>query len=32
MQEMRLSADELETLLGKSYWPFPSYSDLLFRV
>jgi len=32
MQEMRLSADELETLLGKSYWLFPSYSDLLFRV
>ncbi len=32
MQEMRAVADELETLLGKEYWPFPSYSDLLFRV
>ena len=32
MQEMRAVADELETLLGKGYWPFPSYSDLLFRV
>ena len=32
MQEMRAMADELETLLGKEYWPFPSYSDLLFRV
>ncbi len=32
MQEMRAAADELETLLGKDYWPFPSYSDLLFRV
>ena len=32
MQEMRAIADELETLMGKEYWPFPSYSDLLFRV
>ncbi len=32
MQEMRATADELETLMGKEYWPFPSYSDLLFRV
>ncbi|MGI5855743.1 MAG: glutamine synthetase III [Candidatus Merdivicinus sp.] len=32
MQEMRAAVDELETLLGKDYWPFPSYSDLLFRV
>ena len=32
MQEMRAVADELETLLGKGYWPFPSYIDLLFRV
>ena len=32
MQEMRAVADELETLTAKSYWPFPSYSDLLYSV
>ena len=26
------TADELETLVGKEYWPFPTYDDLLFNV
>ena len=25
-------ADRLETLTDKSYWPYPTYSDLLFYV
>lgn len=32
MQEMRVDADKMEEKTGKSYWPFPSYSDLLFGV
>ncbi|MBU5334857.1 glutamine synthetase III [Intestinibacter bartlettii] len=32
MNEVRAIADELETLVGKSYWPFPTYTDLLFSV
>ncbi len=32
MAEVRAPADEIETLLGESYKPFPSYEDLLFRV
>ncbi len=32
MQEMRADADTMEEKTGKSYWPFPSYSDLLFGV
>ena len=32
MQEMRAVADELETLTAKDYWPFPTYSDLLYSV
>ncbi|HCP15368.1 MAG TPA: glutamine synthetase type III [Peptococcaceae bacterium] len=32
MQEIRIVADQLETLTGKSYWPFPTYGDLLFSV
>lgn len=32
MQEVRAIADELETIVGKEYWPFPSYSDLLFSI
>ena len=27
---VRKTADELELLTDKSYWPFPTYSDLLF--
>jgi len=29
---VREQADELETLVGKEYWPFPTYDDLLFNV
>ena len=32
MNEVRAIADELETLIGKGYWPFPTYTDLLFSV
>ena len=32
MNELRVSADELETLTAKDYWPFPTYGDLLFSV
>ena len=32
MNDCRKTADELETIVGKKYWPFPTYSDLLFRV
>lgn len=32
MNEVRAIADELETLVGKCYWPFPTYTDLLFSV
>jgi len=30
MQAIRSAADLLETLTDKSYWPYPTYSDLLF--
>ncbi len=32
MGELRIPCDEAETLTAKSYWPFPTYSDLLFGV
>ena len=32
MSELRLACDEAETLTAKSYWPFPTYADLLFSV
>lgn len=32
MKELRNNADVAETLVGKTYWPFPTYSDLLFSV
>ena len=32
MSDVRKPADRLEMLLDKSYWPFPSYGDLLFEV
>lgn len=32
MQELRTVADEIETLVGKEYWPYPTYGDLLFSV
>ena len=30
MQTMRSAADMLESLTDKAYWPYPTYSDLLF--
>ena len=30
MKAMRSEADKLEALTDKSYWPYPTYSDLLF--
>ncbi len=32
MQELRVVADEIETLVGEKYWPYPTYGDLLFGV
>ena len=32
MQELRRPADELEKMVDKTYWPFPTYADLLFEV
>ena len=32
MQELRSVADEMETLVGDKYWPFPTYTDLLYRI
>ena len=32
MANVREIADDLETVVGKDYWPFPTYSDLLFNV
>ena len=32
MQELRAVADELETIVGRKYWPFPTYGDLLFSI
>ena len=32
MQELRETADELETLTAKDCWPYPSYSELLYPV
>ncbi len=30
MQNLRAVADEIETLVGEKYWPYPTYSSLLF--
>ena len=32
MQETRAVADELETMVGEEYWPYPTYDKLLFHV
>ena len=32
MADVRSVADELETLVDKEVWPFPTYGDLLFRI
>lgn len=32
MSELRLVADELETLIAKKYWPLPTYAEMLYSV
>lgn len=32
MEELRLYCDTLENLVPKSDWPFPDYTDLMYRV
>lgn len=32
MSELRLIVDELETLVAKKYWPFPTYAEMLYSV
>lgn len=32
MGELRVACDEAEVLTAKKYWPFPTYSDLCWRV
>ena len=32
MEALRKPADELEMLVDKSVWPFPTYADLIFEV
>ena len=32
MSELRVPCDKAEVLTAKSYWPFPTYADLLFGV
>ena len=32
MNELRVCADELETMTAQKYWPFPTYGELLFGV
>jgi len=32
MAELRSTADEIETLTAKKFWPFPTYDDLLYSV
>ena len=32
MNELRSDCDAAEVITAKSYWPFPTYGDLLFGV
>ena len=32
MEKTRKPADEIESLVGSKYWPYPTYGDLLFSV
>jgi glutamine synthetase len=32
MEALRGAADELETLVSKKYWPYPTYSEMLYSV
>ena len=32
MDDLREDIDDLETVVGKEYWPLPTYTDLLFSI
>ena len=32
MNNLRAEADKLENIVGKEFWPFPTYGDILFNV
>lgn len=32
MEDLRKTADILEGVVGKDYWPFPTYTDLLYLI
>ena len=32
MRELRAAADEAESLTAAKYWPYPTYSELLYGV
>ena len=32
MEEVRIVADEMESIVSRKHWPFPTYGDLLFSV
>ena len=32
MSEARKIADELESIVGEKYWPYPTYGELLFKI
>ena len=32
MSELRITVDELETMVSADIWPYPSYGDMLFSV
>ena len=32
MEDTRKTADEIESLVGEKYWPYPTYGELLFSV
>jgi glutamine synthetase len=32
MEILRSCGDELEPMLGRDYWPMPTYEDMLFRM
>ena len=32
MEDVRKIADSLETVVGKKYWPIPTYAEMLFKV
>ena len=32
MDKIRDSADKIEVMTDRNYWPYPSYADLLFGV